>query len=277
MSTTADPTHEILVGLDGSPSSLAALNWAARQAELTGSTLVVVTTWEWPSFGWDGAPLPQGYHRSDGARSIFEDALGKLREFHPSLVVGSLIAEGHPAPVLERASQAADLLVLGSRGHGEFSGMLLGSVSMHCTLHAHRPVAVVREPPSDDEAGMVEWRGGPESLGGSRLLPQGVLRCVLRLQVRPQLGDAVPIPTLLASPTTVRDYVLGIWPPSRPGSGRWRTSWAHGAPRRSRNWQDLRACPTNRVPHSSRGRTPGAHSCLDFYPGCRCRDAKSPD
>ena len=142
------------MGLDGSPSSLAALNWAARQAELTGSTLVVVTTWEWPSFGWDGAPLPQGYHPSDGARSIFEDALGKLREVHPDLVVRPLVLlRVTQLRCWRRRRQGADLLVLGSRGHGEFSGMLLGSVSMHCTLHAHCPVVVVREPPTGDEGG----------------------------------------------------------------------------------------------------------------------------
>lgn len=147
------------MGIDGSPSSLAALEWAARQAELTGSVLVVVTTWEWPSVG-ALLPLPEGYDPADGARSLFEDVLGKLREVHPDVVVRPFIAEGHPAPVLERASQVADLLVVGCSGHGEFAGMLLGSVSMHCVLHARCPVVVVRHPPSSDqdavEGGTVE-------------------------------------------------------------------------------------------------------------------------
>jgi nucleotide-binding universal stress UspA family protein len=149
-STPAEPTHEILVGIDGSPSSLAALEWAARQAELTGSTLVVVTTWEWPtSFGW---AFP-GYHPAAGAQTVLDQAVGTVRDAHRGLSVRPFIAEGHPAPVLEEASRAAELLVVGCRGHGEFSGMLLGSTSMHCALHAHCPVVVVHQHPPTDGSG----------------------------------------------------------------------------------------------------------------------------
>jgi nucleotide-binding universal stress UspA family protein len=127
---------------------MTALDWAARQAELTGSTLVIVTTWEWPSFGWDAIPLPEDYHPESGGRVVFDDALATVRVAHPTVAVRPLIAEGHPAPVLVEASRGADLLVVGCRGHGEFSGMLLGSVSMHCALHAHCPVVVVHAPSS---------------------------------------------------------------------------------------------------------------------------------
>ena len=86
-----------MVGIDGSPSSLAALEWAARQAELTGSTLLVVTTWEWPlSFGL-AAPA---YHPAAGAENVSGEALARVREAHPTVLVRPLIAEGHPAPVL---------------------------------------------------------------------------------------------------------------------------------------------------------------------------------
>jgi nucleotide-binding universal stress UspA family protein len=54
------------------------------------------------------------------------------------------VIEGHPAPVLEAFSKTADLLVIGSHGHGEFTGMLLGSVSEHCITHCHCPVVVTR-------------------------------------------------------------------------------------------------------------------------------------
>jgi nucleotide-binding universal stress UspA family protein len=57
----------------------------------------------------------------------------------------STVIEGHPAPALIEASRGADLFVLGSRGHGEFVGMLLGSVSEHCVTHAHCPVLVLRD------------------------------------------------------------------------------------------------------------------------------------
>jgi nucleotide-binding universal stress UspA family protein len=54
------------------------------------------------------------------------------------------VVEGHPAPVLVEASKAADLLVVGNRGHGEFVGMVIGSVSEHCAANAHCPVLVHR-------------------------------------------------------------------------------------------------------------------------------------
>ena len=132
------------MGVDGSPSSMAALDWAATQAELTGSTLVAVTTWEWPSFGVL-LPLPEGYHPATDARTVLDDALGTVRQAHPGVEVRTVVAEGHPAPLLVETAGRADLLVVGSRGHGEFPGMLLGSVSEHCVTHARCPVVVVHE------------------------------------------------------------------------------------------------------------------------------------
>jgi len=58
--------------------------------------------------------------------------------------IDTLVVEGHPAEVLVEASSHADLLVVASRGHGQFGGMLLGSVSQHCATHAHCPVVIVR-------------------------------------------------------------------------------------------------------------------------------------
>lgn len=144
-STTPLP-HRIVVGVDGSPSSTAALAWAARQAALTGSTLEAVTAWEWPtSYGWS-APIPTDYDAADDARRILDDALKVVRDEYPDLVVRPDVVEGHPAPVLTDASRGADLLVVGSRGHGEFVGMLIGSTSGHCVGHARCPVVVVRGP-----------------------------------------------------------------------------------------------------------------------------------
>jgi nucleotide-binding universal stress UspA family protein len=95
--------------------------------------------------------LPQDYDPAADAQSLVDEAMATVRDAHPDVVVRSFVAEGHPAPVLEDASRAADLLVLGCRGHREFPGMLLGSVSMHCVLHAHCPVVVVHQRPSSDE------------------------------------------------------------------------------------------------------------------------------
>ena len=137
--------RRIVVGVDGSGSSVRALNWAAQQAELTGALLEVITTWEWPmSYGW-AAPYVPDWDPSADARKVLTEAVELVRQAHPGVTVETNVAEGHPAPALVEASRGADLLVLGSRGHGEFVGMLLGSVSEHCVTNAHCPVLVVRD------------------------------------------------------------------------------------------------------------------------------------
>jgi nucleotide-binding universal stress UspA family protein len=141
-----DPQERrIVVGVDGSKSSARALSWAVQQAELTGAVLEVVTTWEWPtSYGW-GLVIPEGWSPTDDAQKVLDEALGSLAEAHPGVTIRPVIIEGHPAPVLVHESEGADLLVVGSRGHGEFAGMLLGSVSEHCVTNAHCPVLVLRD------------------------------------------------------------------------------------------------------------------------------------
>jgi nucleotide-binding universal stress UspA family protein len=142
--TTAAPTHRIVVGIDGSPSSIAALDWAVRQAELIEARLEVLMTWEWPtSYGW--SPVPSDYDPAHDAETFLEDTMKSVRTSHPGLSIHSSVQEGHPAPALVEASRGADLLVVGSRGHGEFAGMLLGSVSEHCVTNAGCPVLVLRD------------------------------------------------------------------------------------------------------------------------------------
>jgi nucleotide-binding universal stress UspA family protein len=137
-------SHRIVVGIDGSNSSLSALEWAARQAEFTDASLDIVASWEWPtSYGW--SVVPGGYDPSGDLRSMIEPILETLRVAHPRVVVQAKILEGHPAPVLIRESMGAELLVVGSRGHGEFVGMLIGSVSEHCVANASCPVVVFRD------------------------------------------------------------------------------------------------------------------------------------
>ncbi len=145
MSSQSERTHRIVVGVDGSPSSMAALEWAATYAGLTGATLEVLMTWEWPaSYGWS-IPIPAGYDPEHDSAKSLEKTLKPVREGHPDIAIRSNVIEGHPAPILVKASDGADLLVVGSRGHGEFAGMLLGSVSEHCVTNAHCPVLVFRD------------------------------------------------------------------------------------------------------------------------------------
>ena len=137
--------HRIVVGVDGSDSSKEALRWAIRQAALTGASVDAVTAWRYPSgYGW--APLSDGAvdFEGDAKRTLIE-ALAEVSGLDPDVPVRPLVTEGHAVDVLLRAASGADLLVVGSRGHGGFTAALLGSVSMQCVLHAHCPVLVFRD------------------------------------------------------------------------------------------------------------------------------------
>jgi nucleotide-binding universal stress UspA family protein len=135
---------KIVVGIDGSPASIDALAWGARQAELTTAPLEIVATWDWPStYGW-AVPLPSGFDPSEEAQRVLTEAVEGLRADHPDIEITTRVEQGHPAPTLVKASKGASLLVVGSRGHGEFVGMLIGSVSEYCATNAHCPVLVHR-------------------------------------------------------------------------------------------------------------------------------------
>jgi nucleotide-binding universal stress UspA family protein len=137
-------TQRVVVGYDGSPSSDKALEWAGRQAELTGSTLEVIVAWEWPMTYGVPIPIPEEFNPEADAGKIAGAAGQIVATHHPNVRVVLNTCEGNPATILVEASRGADLLVVGSRGHGEFFGMLLGSVSEHCVTNASCPTLVVR-------------------------------------------------------------------------------------------------------------------------------------
>jgi nucleotide-binding universal stress UspA family protein len=117
-----------------------------RQAELTGTPLEIVSAWEWPVsllLGWE-TPLPDDYDPAEEARRQLDKAVSAVLTPGDAIEVRRSVIEGHPAPVLEALSKTADLVVIGSHGHGEFAGMLLGSVSEHCITHCHCSVVVTR-------------------------------------------------------------------------------------------------------------------------------------
>jgi nucleotide-binding universal stress UspA family protein len=140
----SDAPRSIVVGVDGSESAGTALRWAARQAALTGCRLTVVAAWEFPtSYGW-APPWPADYNPQSDAAHMVERVVREVLGDDAGCEVATTAVEGHPALVLTEMSKSASLVVVGSRGHGEFSGMLLGSVSEFLTTHAHCPVVVVR-------------------------------------------------------------------------------------------------------------------------------------
>ncbi|WP_326813991.1 universal stress protein [Streptomyces sp. NBC_01763] len=133
----------IVVGVDGSEVSKEALRWAARHAELTGAVLRVVTAWRLPpTYGY--LPDYSDVDFAAGARETLDSAINAVLGPTPQLSVDARVEEGPPAPVLLAAAREADLLVVGSRGHGAFAEMLLGSTAQHCVHHAPCPVLVVR-------------------------------------------------------------------------------------------------------------------------------------
>jgi nucleotide-binding universal stress UspA family protein len=144
----SDETGRIVVGVDGSKASKDALAWAARQAGLTGAHLQVIITWHVP-VGAYGAPipLPTDYDFISDSEQELAKVIREVLGDHPGVEVAAVVLEGHPATRLIEESVGAELLVVGSRGHGAFTGMLLGSVSEHCVTHASCPVVVVRHSP----------------------------------------------------------------------------------------------------------------------------------
>jgi nucleotide-binding universal stress UspA family protein len=134
----------IVVGVDGSASSKAALRWAARQAQLTGTSLSIISTWDYPTgYGWAMAWPEEVDFEADTRKALDEVILSELGDNSDRDITVQVI-EGHPALQLEQASGHASLIVVGCRGHGEFAGMLIGSVSGFLSTHAHCPVVVIR-------------------------------------------------------------------------------------------------------------------------------------
>jgi nucleotide-binding universal stress UspA family protein len=137
----------IVVGTDGSPGSIEAMRWALRQAQATGAEVRVVLAWEVTVPLAYVPNLDDGDWWADIARKAVEDATAA--EPDVCVPISNEVVNGHPSNVLVEASKAADLLVVGSRGHGRVLEMVLGSVSNHCTHHAHCTVVVVRSPAPD--------------------------------------------------------------------------------------------------------------------------------
>jgi nucleotide-binding universal stress UspA family protein len=137
----------IVAGVDGSAASAAALRWAIGQAELTGAAVDAVIAWHFPVLGASGGFGAELAAMGD-FRKIAENTLAEMisRALSPAsdVRVRARVIEGGPARSLLDASAGADLLVVGSRGHGGLTEALLGSVSEYCVQHAACPVVVTR-------------------------------------------------------------------------------------------------------------------------------------
>ncbi|MFF4104604.1 universal stress protein [Streptomyces sp. NPDC001903] len=134
----------IVVGVDGSPSSQAALRWAVRYAGLVSGRVEVVAAWDLPgAASWSAPAVDATFDEEEAERRLVEEVRTVLGEDGAASVHQRLV-RGNPVDVLVEASEGADMLVVGSRGRGGFSRALLGSVSHQMALHAPCPITIVR-------------------------------------------------------------------------------------------------------------------------------------
>ncbi|MEP6798220.1 MAG: universal stress protein, partial [Lapillicoccus sp.] len=144
--TVPGPTG-VVVGVDGSEPSLSALRWGAFIASVTDTTLLVVSTWQTtPSFGLiseGSGGLASDIDPDAVLREALDTAVSRALGGSPPVGLECRVLRGNTTEVLLELSADARMLVVGSRGHGGFTGLLLGSVSAACTEHATCPVLVI--------------------------------------------------------------------------------------------------------------------------------------
>ena len=137
-------SFRIVVGVDGSDQSRAALDWAVEEAKLRQGRVLALTAWHVPYVG--SAVMGQAWDYEvfqKDAEAILKAELARVK--HQGADVTGRVVQSTPAAALVEASRHAELVVVGSRGHGGFAGMMLGSVSTQTVHHAHCPVLVFRE------------------------------------------------------------------------------------------------------------------------------------
>jgi nucleotide-binding universal stress UspA family protein len=142
----ADPMHRVVVGLDGSQASVRALEWAASEASRTGSILEGHASYD-PGYVFISSDQVRM-----AMKKVLDEAAKHVAEIAPGVTFKGVAHEAHAAKVLVDASRGADLLVVGSRGLGGFSALLLGSIGQHCAVHAHCPVLIVRPTEMQNQA-----------------------------------------------------------------------------------------------------------------------------
>lgn len=136
--------RRVVVGVDGSPSSYAALRWALRYAGFVGGVVEAVAVWELPGlYGWSGPAVDMDVDAEE-ARDRMRQELTDVLGADAAGSVRSHLVHGNTTDVLLRAAEGAEALVVGSRGRGGFARALLGSVSQQVAQHATCPVVIVR-------------------------------------------------------------------------------------------------------------------------------------
>ena len=142
-------TATIVVGVDGSEESKQALRWALGEARLRGARVVALRAWIYPTLAAGGLiPVATDLFEQLAQNEAKELAatVEEVTAGEADVAVDQVVVEDAPARALVAASEDAELLVVGTRGHGGFSGLLLGSVSQQSAHHASCPVVIVPPP-----------------------------------------------------------------------------------------------------------------------------------
>ncbi|MGW5779612.1 universal stress protein [Streptomyces sp. NPDC003863] len=158
-------SREIVAGVDGSPESLAAAGWAAREALHRGLPLRLAHAWRWEPLDLPLVQDPDEQQRA--AYAVLREAEATIAERHPELALTATLLPDTPVSALLGTEDTAEMLVIGSRGHGAVAGFLLGSYGQQVIAASSRPVVAVRsrdgeqaEPPSGHV--LVGQLGSPE-------------------------------------------------------------------------------------------------------------------
>ena len=139
-------TSGVVVGYDRSPSGDRALAEAGREAARRGVGVTVVNAFQWVAITHPAAVMPRNMETSlkEAADEVAAAGADWLRDRYPGMSVASAAVAGPTAETLAGAARDADLLVLGNRGRGGFTGLLLGSVSIRALTMASGPTVIVR-------------------------------------------------------------------------------------------------------------------------------------
>lgn len=227
----------IVVGVDGSDHSAAALRWATDHARARGATLEVVHAWQQPDLGGYALPPTTAENLERSAQEVLDNALRSITR--RGLPVEGRVVAGSPSATLLEAAKGADMLVVGARGRGGFGALTLGSTSDQCLHHATAPLAIVRadratkpEPQivvafdgSEPSVRALAWAIDEARSTGARVtainawdfLPDGILpvpsthdaRSQLEVASQEVLAQALPATNDEGSPVVERKSVYG--------------------------------------------------------------------
>ena len=146
-------SRPVVVGVDGSPASRAALRWAVEDARRRGCPVDVISAWH-PDYGVMISPVPAEALMALSPQAMKDTARKNLDaavQGFEGVEIRAILVEGDPRDALTKASKDAELLVVGNRGHSTVVEVILGSVSSYCVHHASCPVVVIREPKVEQE------------------------------------------------------------------------------------------------------------------------------